>query len=92
LIVRPGSIALSLAAYAVRIGERLTESTSAATRSYGNELVPLLKRQDDAVSAEFERLFPFTRQVSDRYLDPRGWDAGRRAADRAVFAAGRLSA
>jgi len=81
-----------LAAYAVRIGERLTESTSAATRSYGNELVPLLKRQDDAVSAEFERLFPFTRQVSDRYLDPRGWDAGRRAADRAVFAAGRLSA
>ena len=81
-----------LAAYAVRIGERLTESTSAATRSYGNELVPLLKRQDDAVSAEFERLFPFTRQISDRYLDPRGWDAGRRAADRAVFAAGRLSA
>jgi hypothetical protein len=81
-----------LAAYAVRIGERLTESTSAATRSYGNELVPLLKRQDDAVSAEFERLFPFTRQASDRYLDPRGWDAGRRAADRAVFAAGRLSA
>jgi hypothetical protein len=81
-----------LAAYAVRIGERLTESTSAANRSYGNELVPLLKRQDDAVSAEFERLFPFTRQLSDRYLDPRGWDAGRRAADRAVFAAGRLSA
>jgi Protein of unknown function (DUF2786) len=81
-----------LAAYAVRIGERLTESTSAATRSYGNELVPLLKRQDDAVSAEFERLFPFTRQASDRYLDPHGWDAGRRAADRAVFAAGRLTA
>jgi hypothetical protein len=35
-----------LAAYAVRIGERLTESTFTATRSYGNELVPLLKRQD----------------------------------------------
>ena len=81
-----------LAAYAVRIGERLTEATSAATKSYGNELVPLLKRQDDAVTAEFERLFPFTRQVSGRYLDPRGWDAGWRAADRAVFTAGRLSA
>ena len=81
-----------LAAYAVRIGERLTEATSAATESYGNELVPLLKRQDDAVTAEFERLFPFTRQVNGRYLDPRGWDAGWRAADRAVFTAGRLSA
>ncbi len=81
-----------LAAYAVRIGERLTEATSAATKSYGNELVPLLKRQDDAVTAEFERLFPVTRQVSGRYLDPRGWDAGWRAADRAVFTAGRLSA
>ncbi len=81
-----------LAAYAARIGERLTEATSAATESYGNELVPLLKRQDDAVTAEFERLFPFTRQVNGRYLDPRGWDAGWRAADRAVFTAGRLSA
>jgi hypothetical protein len=81
-----------LAAYAVRIGERLTEATSTATKSYGNELVPLLKRQDDAVTAEFERLFPVTRQVSGRYLDSRGWDAGRRAADRAVFTAGRISA
>ena len=81
-----------LAAYAVRIGERLTEATSAATESYGNELVPLLKRQDDAVTAEFERLFPVTRQVNGRYLDPRGWDAGWRAADRAIFTAGRLSA
>jgi hypothetical protein len=81
-----------LAAYAVRIGERLAEATSAATKSYGNELVPLLKRHDDAVTAEFERLFPFTREVGGRYFDRRGWDAGRRAADRAVFTSGRISA
>ena len=81
-----------LAAYAVRIGERLTEATSAATRSYGNQLVPLLSRRDEAVTAEFERLFPHTRQLSGRYVDPRGWDAGRRAADHAVFTAGRISA
>jgi hypothetical protein len=81
-----------LAAYAVRIRERLTAATSAATASYGNELVPVLKRQDDAVSAEFERLFPYTRQSRGRCVDPRGWDAGRRAADRAVFTAGRISA
>jgi hypothetical protein len=81
-----------LSAYAVRIRERLTEATAAATASYGNELVPLLKRQDDAVSAEFERLFPSTRQSRARYLDPRGWEAGRRAADRAVFTAARISA
>jgi hypothetical protein len=81
-----------LAAYAVRIGERLSEATSAATKSYGNELVPLLRRHEDAVTAEFERLFPFTREVGGRYFDRRGWDAGRRAADRAVFTAGRISA
>jgi hypothetical protein len=50
------------------------------------------KRHDDAVTAEFERLFPFTREVGGRYLDRRGWDAGRRAADRAVFTVGRISA
>jgi hypothetical protein len=81
-----------LMAYAVRIGERLTEATSAAAKSYGNELVPLLKRQEDAVTAEFERLFPFTREIRGRYFDPRGWDAGRRAADHAFFTAGRISA
>lgn len=81
-----------LAAYAVRIGERLTDATSAATTSYGNELVPLLKQRDDAVTAEFERLFPFTREIRGGYFDPRGWAAGQRAADRAVFTAGRISA
>jgi hypothetical protein len=81
-----------LSAYAVRIHERLTEATSAATASYGNELVPVLKRQDDAVSAEFDRLFPDTRQSRGRYVDSRGWDAGRRAADRAVFTKARISA
>jgi uncharacterized protein DUF2786 len=81
-----------LSAYAVRIRERLTEVSAAATASYGNELVPLLRRQDEAVSAEFERLFPSTRQSRARYLDPRGWQAGRLAADRAVITKARISA
>jgi hypothetical protein len=81
-----------LEAYAVRIGERLTEASSAATKSYGNELVPLLRRREDAVTAEFERLFPFTQAIRGRYFDPRGWAAGQRATDQAVFTAGRISA
>ena len=38
-----------LMAYAVRIGERLTETSTAAAASYGAELVPLLQRQTEAV-------------------------------------------
>jgi hypothetical protein len=51
-----------------------------------------VRRQDDAVSTEFGRLFPYTRESRGRYVDSRGWDAGRRAADRAVFTKGRISA
>jgi Protein of unknown function (DUF2786) len=96
---RPGSFDRSatfrrsfLTAYAVRIGERLTEANTAATESYGKELVPLLTRQQDAVKEEFDRLFPNTRALSGGYLDRRGWEAGRRAADRAYFTAGRIPA
>jgi hypothetical protein len=38
------------------------------------------------------KLFPLTREVRAGYFDPRGWAAGQRAADRAVFTAGRISA
>jgi hypothetical protein len=81
-----------LMAYAVRIGERLNEASDAATASYGSALVPLLQRQTTAVQEEFDRLFPQTRQARAGRYNALGWDAGRAAADRAVFAAGRLTA
>jgi Protein of unknown function (DUF2786) len=97
--VRPGSFDRSatfrrsfLAAYAVRIGERLREANAEATESYGKDLVPLLARQEHAVREEFDRLFPHTRTSTGSYLDRRGWEAGRQAADRAVFTAGRITA
>jgi uncharacterized membrane protein len=80
-----------LMAYAVRVGERLTESSAAATASYGAELVPVLQRQTDAVQAEFERLFPQTRTAKAGRYNAAGWEAGREAADRAHLTAGRLT-
>ena len=82
-----------LASYAVRIGERLTESADTVASSYGAELVPVMRRQAEAVDREFERLFPSTYEVGlgNRYSE-RGWQAGRKAADRANFVAGRLAA
>jgi hypothetical protein len=81
-----------LMSYAVRIGERLNETNEAATASYGSELVPLLQRQTSAVQDEFDRLFPQTRQARPGRYNALGWEAGREAADRAVFAAGRITA
>lgn len=80
-----------LTAYSVRIGERLTAADREAVNSYGAELVPVLARRDAAVEAEYDRLFPETRVIRSSPVDGRGWEAGRRAADRAVFAAGRLT-
>lgn len=81
-----------LTAYATRIGERLEEAARSTTATYGAELVPLLQREADAVTAEFERQFPHTRTRSAGYLDRRGWEAGRAAADRAALVAGQISA
>jgi hypothetical protein len=81
-----------LTAYAVRIGERLREADAAATESYGKDLVPLLQRQEDAVQQKFVQLFPHIKLTGEGYYDRRGWEAGRRAADRAVFTAGRITA
>lgn len=81
-----------LMAYAVRIGERLTETSAAATASYGSELVPLLQRQTEAVETEFGRLFPQTRPARAGRYNAVGWEAGREAADRAHLTAGRLTA
>lgn len=81
-----------LTAYAVRIGERLTVADAETTASYGSALVPVLRRQEEAIDAAYERLFPHTREMSStRTYDRQGWEAGRRAADRASFVAGRLA-
>jgi hypothetical protein len=81
-----------LHAFAVRIGERLTASTDEAVASYGAALVPVLERQEAAITTEYERLFPHVTTGSRRrrQLDARGWDAGTRAADEAVLPAARL--
>ena len=81
-----------LTSYAVRIGERLSAADAETTASYGSELVPVLRRQEEVVDAVYEQLFPHTREAtSTRTYDRRGWDAGRQAADRASFVAGRLA-
>jgi hypothetical protein len=80
-----------LMAYAVRIGERLTDTSTAAAESYGAELVPLLQRQTEAVQEEFDRLFPKTRSARAGRYNAVGWEAGREAADHAHLTAGRLS-
>ena len=81
-----------LMAYAVRIGERLSETSAAAAASYGAELVPVLARQTEAVQAELDRLFPQTRLARAGRYNAVGWEAGRQAADRAHLTAGRLTA
>ena len=81
-----------LLAYATRIGERLREADRSTTDTYGSELVPLLQREADAVTAEFERQFPRLRQGGTTSVDLRGWEAGRAAADRAALVAGRITA
>ena len=80
-----------LMAYAVRIGERLAETSEAAEAAYGAELVPVLQRQTDAVQVEFDRLFPQTRTAKAGRYNAAGWGAGREAADRAHLTAGRLT-
>lgn len=77
-----------LTAYAVRIGERLVETTTQATQSYGSDLVPVFQRQAAAVDDEFARLFPSSTQASSRRsFDARGWHAGTKAANDAVLPA-----
>ena len=80
-----------LLAYATRIGERLREADRSTTDTYGTDLVPLLQREADAVTAEFERQFPRVRQGGTTSVDLRGWEAGRAAADEARFVAGQVT-
>lgn len=78
-----------LLSYAARIGERLADADAQATAAesavHGRDLVPLFARQAEAIDGEFDRHFPHLRTGGTYSVDPRGWEAGRRAADRAVF-------
>jgi hypothetical protein len=76
-----------LASYAVRIRERLdqarTHATEEASRARGTDLVPVLKRREQAVDDVFADMFPETRGVTSRSFDAGGWHAGRLAAEHA---------
>lgn len=74
-----------LLAYANRIGERLSEAraraTAAASDKYGTALVPIMADRDEAVGAAFEEQFPSITSHTQSITNPRGWAAGRVAAD-----------
>lgn len=85
-----------LAAYAMRIGERLQEASRAETEQASDELarqgrgalVPVLAARDAAVQAYAEQEFPRVRTVSmGSAHDAEGWHRGRQAADRAALGA-----
>jgi hypothetical protein len=72
-----------LIAYAGRIGERLTATDQSAVREapHADRLLPVLRATQEAVEAEFARLFPSLTTRSTTIGDARGWAAGRAAAD-----------
>jgi hypothetical protein len=77
-----------LAAYANRIGERLSGAAEragaeAAADVGGSALLPVLAAREEAVRERVEAVFPTLRnqQMSIRNRD--GWESGRAAADRA---------
>ncbi|WP_240119871.1 MULTISPECIES: DUF2786 domain-containing protein [unclassified Streptomyces] len=84
-----------LAAYAHRIGARLTAAAEEvlADRGAGADLLPVLASREVAVTAEADRMFPETVTTRLRGVsDAAGWAEGSDAADRAqVRARPRLS-
>ncbi|MFE7979171.1 DUF2786 domain-containing protein [Streptomyces shenzhenensis] len=73
-----------LAAYAHRVGDRLTAVASAQA---GPGLLPVLATREVAVSEQMERMFPRTTSTRLRGVsDAAGWTEGARAADRAQVA------
>ncbi|MGI8696537.1 MAG: DUF2786 domain-containing protein [Mycobacteriales bacterium] len=72
-----------LVAYAGRIGERLTETTVAATAEVARDerLLPVLAARSHAVQAKLHELHPHLISKSVGVTNPAGWGAGRAAAD-----------
>jgi Protein of unknown function (DUF2786) len=80
-----------LAAYAQRIGERLSEAAGAAERQAaadtpGVNLLPVLAARHRVVDESFEAMFPdLTRFSAGSVNDREGWVTGRAAADVATL-------
>ena len=69
-----------LVAFAVRIGQRLTEVVEATvddvSTTKGTELVPILDRRREATEAAARAAFPFVTRTSTSASDGEGWRAG----------------
>jgi hypothetical protein len=76
-----------LIAYANRIGERLTETSSAVTEELVRDerLLPVLAARSQAADEAFTRLFPRTVASPLTAYDSVGFGAGRAAADAATL-------
>ncbi|HZX05957.1 DUF2786 domain-containing protein [Kribbella sp.] len=82
-----------LMAYAMRIGERLQATASAAEAAVpetdAQRLLPALSQREERVEALFARLFPNTTSRRTRITNGAGWEAGLTAADQATLDARR---
>ncbi|GAA3148017.1 DUF2786 domain-containing protein [Kribbella aluminosa] len=82
-----------LMAYAMRIGERLQATASAAEAAVpetdAQRLLPALSQREERVEALFTRLFPNTTTRRTRITNGAGWEAGLTAADQAKLDARR---
>jgi hypothetical protein len=81
-----------LIAYAVRIGERLSEAAGqaerqAAAEAPGRNLLPVLASRQQAVADAVDEIFgdSVTETRSTRVTDAEGWYSGRAAADMAAL-------
>jgi hypothetical protein len=81
-----------LVSFAIRIGQRLRETTAAvvseASAAHGGALLPVLASRSEAVNDACAAAFPETTVSSTAARDQAGWVAGRVAADMATLAVG----
>lgn len=76
-----------LVSFAHRIGDRLREAVASAVRAATDEqqsnLLPVLADRESATQEACQAAFPATRTTTTAANNAEGWQAGRRAADRA---------
>lgn len=76
-----------LVAFAIRIGQRLTETVDDVVTTVAEvaetAVVPLLEAREEATRAAVERMFPNARSFAPPATDREGWFAGAALADRA---------
>ncbi len=93
-VSRPRSFRESFVlSFALHLGDRLRAATAAtveeATAAHGDALLPVLASRHDQVEAARQEAFPHLRKPRSRTVDPRGWSAGRAAAELAHLDAGK---